>query len=144
MRITRFLFVFLVLALSACSGSGELVVSDLRANLALPSDTGAVYLTITNGTSQDETLLGASIPGCTTIELHEMAMEDGIMRMNQVEGGAIVIPAGDMVELKQGGLHMMCIGKTGGFEVGDTVPVTLSFENAGTMTFDVEVISPGE
>lgn len=144
MKKLCFLGTFLILALTACSGEGELAVTNLRANLALPSETGAVYLTIANGTSRDETLLGASIPGCTTIELHEMTMEDGVMRMNQVEGGVITISAGETVEFKQGGLHVMCIGKTGGIEVGDTVPVTLSFENAGTMTFDAAVISPGE
>ena len=116
----------------------------VKANLTLPTEMGAVYLTITNGTDQDEVLTGASVPGCTTIELHEMRMEDDVMVMRPVEGGQIVIPAGETVELKQGGLHIMCIGKTGEFTVGDKVPVTLEFSSAGSVEVTAEVIAPGE
>jgi copper(I)-binding protein len=38
----------------------------------------------------------------------------------------------------------MCIGKTAEFAVGESVPVTLTFENAGTMEVTAEVIDPGE
>lgn len=131
-----------ILALSACTGGGDLEVSNARANLTLPSDTGTVYLTITNNTSRDETLLGAAIPGCTNTEIHEMAMEDGVMRMSRVEGGSIVIPAGETLVLEPGGLHIMCLGKTGNFQVERTVKVNLAFKNAGSMTLDVEVIAP--
>lgn len=135
-----------LLWLAACGsgGSGRLEVSGVRANLTLPSDTGAVYMTIANGTDQDERLLGATVPGCGAIELHEMTMDGDVMIMRQVEGGELPIPAGETVELVPSGLHVMCIGKTGNYAVGDTIPVTLEFAAAGTIEVTAEVVAPGE
>jgi periplasmic copper chaperone A len=131
------------IALAACGSDEGLQVENVQANLTLPTETGAVYMTITNQSDEDERLLGAMVPGCGSIELHEMAMTDDVMVMRQVEGGEILIPAGQTVELKQGGLHVMCLGKTGQFAVGDTVEVTLAFANAGMMVVTAEVIAPG-
>lgn len=145
-RLLLSVCLILILAtLAACdSGGGELVVENVKANLTLPTETGAVYMTITNESDEDDALLGATVPGCGTIELHEMSMEGDVMVMQQVPGGEIPIPAGETVELKQGGLHVMCIGKTGTFEVGGTVDVTLEFANAGTKKVSAEVIAPGQ
>ena len=142
----------LVLFLVACGGAseepaapaGELTVDTVTANLSLPTETGAVYMRITNNTGTDDALIGATVPGCGTIELHEMIMENDVMVMRQMEGNRIPIPAGQTVMLERGGLHVMCIGKTGEFAVGDEVAVTLQFENAGTIEVTAEVIEPGE
>lgn len=101
--------------------------------------TGAFYMLIVNGTDAEERLQSASIDACGTVELHEMIMDGDVMKMNEVEGGEIVIPAGDAVSLEPGGLHVMCIDKTGEFVAGDTVAVTLNFATAGTMTMDAEI-----
>jgi copper(I)-binding protein len=142
-----FLLICLILSLSvlaACgSNDGEMKVEMVKANLTLPTETGAVYMTISNETGEDDVLTAASVPGCATVELHEMLMENDIMNMRQVEGGEIPIPAGETVELKQGGLHVMCIGKTGEFAVGDSVEVTLEFDKAGTIEVTAEIIAPG-
>lgn len=143
----------LVVVLVACGGqtadnppaaNDELVVDNVTANLTLPTTSGAVYMRITNGTDQDDALLGAIVPGCGLVELHEMVMDGDVMRMNPVEGGQIPIPAGQTVMLERGGLHVMCMEKTGTYAVGDTVPVTLQFANAGTIDVSAEVIEPGE
>jgi len=134
-----------LIILAACgSGDGDLKIEMVKANLILPTETGAVYMTISNETGEDDVLTGASVPGCSTVELHEMVMDGDVMIMRQVAGGAIPIPAGETVELKQGRLHVMCIGKTGEYAVGDTVEVTLEFDNAGTIKVSAEVIAPGE
>lgn len=142
-----------LIALSACgpgSRDGEpdtiakLVVSKARANLTLPTETGAIYMVIANGTGEDETLLSASLPGCGSIEFHKSSMDGDVMVMRPVECGKLLIPAGESVELKRGGLHMMCLGKTGEFQVGDSVNVTLHFANAGSMEVVAEVVAPGE
>lgn len=130
--------------LGSCgSGDGEVKVDRVRANLTLPTETGAIYMTITNETGEDDALVGAAVPGCNTTELHEVIMEGEVMVMQQVEEGEIAIPAGETVELKQGGLHVMCLGKTGEFAVGDTVPVRLQFARAGTIEVAAEVVAPG-
>ena len=146
-----------VMFLAACGGqtaespaenaplaSGALIVDNVSANLTLPTATGAVYMRITNGTDQDDALLGANVPGCGLVELHEMVMDGDIMRMNPVEGGHIPIPAGQTVMLERGGLHVMCMDKTGTYTVGDTVAVTLQFANAGTIEVSATVVDPGE
>ena len=135
----------LMLLLAACtaSGNGELTITNVQANLTLPTETGSVWLEISNGTSEDEALTGAVIDGCGVIELHDMVMEDDVMMMQAVEGGQIPIPAGETVELKRGGLHMMCFDKTGSFAEGDEVGITLEFANAGAVEATGVVVAPG-
>lgn len=146
--------ILLVVLAAGCGGgeetmtapetAGELTVDNVTANLALPSDTGAVYMHITNGGDVDDALIDAAIDGCGTIELHEMINENDTMMMRQVEGNRIPVPAGETVMLQRGGLHVMCIGKTGEFTIGQSVPVTLTFEKAGTMQVMADVLDPAE
>ena len=123
---------------------GELTVANVLANLALPTDTGSVWLLIMNGTDTDDALLGAEIPGCGVVELHDMKMDGDVMVMRPVEGQQIPIPAGETVELKRGGLHIMCIQKAAPLEVGTTVDMVLQFANAGTINVTGEVVAPGD
>ncbi len=159
-KLTHISVLLLVLLLAACSGAtaesegdsdemaaamgDTLSVDTVQANLTLPSETGAVYMRIMNGSDEDDALIDAAVPGCDAVELHEMSMDGDVMRMRQVDGNRIEVPAGETVLLQQGGLHVMCIGKTGEFAVGDNVMVTLTFENAGTLEVEAEVVPPGE
>ena len=61
------------------------------------------------------------------------------MGMRPVQDGYIALPKGEMVELKVGGLHLMCIDKQQEFNAGDTIPVTLEFEKAGTIEITAEI-----
>ena len=150
MRLLKGLLPILLIVLAACGGAGgedagtpgELTVDNITAVLTLPSETGAVYMRIVNNTDSDDALLGASVPGCGTVELHEMTMVDDVMIMRQLEGNRLPIPAGETVMLERGGLHVMCFGKTGEFTVGQAVPITLEFENAGTIEVSAEVTDP--
>ena len=67
---------------------------------------------IHNGTGTDDELVGAEFEGCGAIELHNMFMEKDVMVMREVEGGKIPIPAGETVELKPGGYHLMFMQRT--------------------------------
>ncbi|RMD50222.1 MAG: copper chaperone PCu(A)C [Candidatus Thermofonsia bacterium] len=128
--------------LAACSSSGgELVVTDAwgRTSPAV-ADNGAFYMTITNNTNQDDELLSASVDVCTSTELHEMYMkENDVMGMRPVPGGSIPIPAGETVELKVGGMHVMCLGKSAEFTPGDTYDITLTFAKAGEMVVTADI-----
>lgn len=146
-----FIFLVSIISLAACRGEveedqpiGGLRVDQVTAVLSLPSDTGAIYMRIHNGTGQDETLVGAAVPGCETVELHDMRVDGDVMMMHQVEGNRIPIPAGETVMLQRGGLHVMCIGKTADFVVGHSVPVTLEFDGAGMVEVTAEVVEPGD
>ncbi|MBP6803518.1 MAG: copper chaperone PCu(A)C, partial [Chloroflexi bacterium] len=65
--------------------------------------------------------------------------DNGAMGMRPVEGGLISIPAGGTVELKVGGLHVMCIDKLRALETGEQIPLTLTFANAGEMVVNAEI-----
>lgn len=141
-------FVTVLLLLSACAttgnGAGALTVDNVRANMSVPSDTGSFWMEITNNSATDDALVGAEFEGCGVIELHEMVMEGDVMEMHQVEGGQIPIPAGETVELKPGGLHIMCIDKAAPLEAGSSVTLVLQFANAGAIEVVAEVVAPGE
>ena len=62
------------------------------------------------------------------VEVHEMAMQDNVMKMRQVAG--IDLPAGQAVELKPGGYHVMLIDLAGQIAPGDHVALTLVVEDA--------------
>jgi copper(I)-binding protein len=104
---------------------------------------GVFYLVIKNqGDVGDKLVVGES-PACGVVELHESYMtEDGAMGMRPVEGGFIEVPAGGEVELKMGGLHIMCIDKLEDFNEGAVFPLTLNFEKSGNITFDIEIRQP--
>jgi periplasmic copper chaperone A len=153
-----FLLAAIVLAMAACTTAEPqeaasetpmaemegVVAVNARANMTLPSDTGSIWLEIQNHTAVDDALVGAEFEGCTAIELHDMTMENDVMVMREVEGGKIPIPAGGRVELKQGGLHIMCIGKEAPLEAGSTLDVTLLFENAQPVHVTAVVVEPGD
>lgn len=122
--------------------SDPISVSNVRANMTLPTDTGSFWMLISNNTETDDALTGAEVAGCGVIELHDMIMEDNVMKMQQVEGGEIIIPAGETVELKQGGLHVMCIQKEAPLTEGETLPLTLQFANAGPLEVTATVVKP--
>ncbi|SDC38391.1 hypothetical protein SAMN05216345_10265 [Cupriavidus sp. YR651] len=73
-------------------------------------------------------LVGVSSP-VATAELHEMKMENNVMRMRQVP--SLDLPKMQNVELKPGGYHVMLMGLKSQLKAGDTVPITLKIEQNG-------------
>jgi hypothetical protein len=65
-------------------------------------------------------------------------MEGDVMRMVHVEEG-FELPAGETVVLERGGRHVMFMGLAGPMEQGETVAVTLTFEQAGDMRVEIPV-----
>ncbi len=96
----------------------------------------AGYMKITNTGNADDKLLSASSPAFKMIELHESRMADGMMTMNEMP--EVPLPAGQTVEFKPGGLHLMLMGLQEELEIGDQVPITLNFES-GSQTLNLTV-----
>ncbi|MFC1997638.1 copper chaperone PCu(A)C, partial [Chloroflexota bacterium] len=104
---------------------------------------GAFYLLIKNQGGETDSLVAGESSACGAVELHESyKTEQGAMGMRPVEGGSIEVPAGGQVELKMGGLHIMCINKLEEFEVGAILPLTLDFEKSGEMNIEIEIREP--
>ena len=99
------------------------------------------YLVIENKGSSADKLLSASTEIANKVEIHEMAVNDGVMTMRAVEGGLSIDP-GRTVKFAPGGLHLMIVGLAMPLVRGDKVPVTLRFEKAGeiTVSFDVQAM----
>ena len=98
------------------------------------------YMSITNAGPDDRLVAVRVDPEIAgTMQLHEMTVSDGIMRMSEVEGG-IALPSGETVALEQGGLHVMFMQLQQRLVDGDEVPATLVFEEAGELevVFNVE------
>lgn len=100
---------------------------------------GGGFLVLEN-TGADDRLVAASSPVSATVELHTMSLENNVMRMREVP--AIDLPAGQRVELRPGGLHIMFIDLKAPLKAGETFPVRLRFEKAGEVeiTFKVEAM----
>jgi copper(I)-binding protein len=101
--------------------------------------TGGGYLKLENK-GRDDRLLSARAAVSASVELHSMTMEGDVMRMRQVEG--VALPAGQTVELKPGGYHIMFVGLKAPLKDGDKFPMTLKFEKAGEVEVTVNVEAP--
>lgn len=104
--------------------------------------TAGGYVKIHNMGDADDVLVSASSPTAKRVEIHKMWITDGVMRMEEIEGG-LTIPAGKSVELKPGGLHLMFMRIKKPFVKGEMVPVTLTFKKAGDVTLELPVAKIG-
>jgi periplasmic copper chaperone A len=136
---TRSLITALTLA-AAAAAHAQVAVEAPWARPTVPGQQGGGgFLVLRNTSASADRLVGGSTPVAERFELHTMSMKGDVMEMRQVDG--IDLPAGQEVELKPGGLHVMLIGLKTPLKIGDKVPVTLKFEKAGPMTVQFEVMS---
>jgi copper(I)-binding protein len=102
---------------------------------------GAVFLIVLNGGSETDRLLRASTPIAGGVILHQMAVEDGVMKMRAVPS-LTVIPGGRL-ELKPDGYHLMLLDLKQPLKLGEKFPLTLTFERAGSVLLSVPVEGMG-
>jgi copper(I)-binding protein len=105
------------------------------------AQSGGAYLTIENSGTTAATLISAASPVAGAVELHQMAMDGGMMTMRAVR--AVDVPPGGRLELKPGGYHIMLLDLKQPLKVGDKFPLKLSFQNLGTVEIAVEVEAMG-
>ena len=96
------------------------------------------YLMITNKGSAPDRLIGGSATVAGRLEVHEMSVVDGVMRMRPLKDGLEIAP-GATVELKPGGYHIMMLDLKQGLTEGETVKGTLVFERAGTIEIEYRI-----
>lgn len=89
----------------------------------------------------DDRLLGGSTPRAGQLQIHEMTIDGGMMKMGELKDG-LILPAGRPVPLAPGGDHMMLIGLTQPLALGETVPLTLRFAQAPEVTIEAQVRNP--
>jgi len=131
----------LLLAGAAAAQTGQIAVKEAWAR-ATPggAETGGAYLTIVSPTA--DRLVSVSTPVAAKAELHTMSMEGGVMKMRPLERG-VELPAGQPVTLKPGGMHVMLLGLKQPLHQGQSFPLTVTFEKAGSREVTVSVAKPG-
>ncbi|MEO8598374.1 MAG: copper chaperone PCu(A)C [bacterium] len=114
-----------LLALSATAALAQVEVKDpwVRATVQQQKTTGA-FMQLT--AKQDARLIEVRSPAANAVEIHQMSMNNNIMKMRAVSG--LDLPAGKTVDLKPGGYHIMLINLKQQVKEGDLVPVTLVVE----------------
>lgn len=110
----------------------------IRGTVQGQSATGA-FMELTG--KSNARLVGAASPASKSVEVHNMKVENGVMKMFPVDG--VDLPAGKTVKLAPGGYHVMLMGLQKPLNAGDQVPLRLTFElpnkKRETIEFAVEV-----
>lgn len=140
----RFLFLILAAVLSlpvlafGQAGGAKLQVEGAwarRAAMMMKGDSGggsgngAVYALLVNAGNAPDALVGVASDAAATAEIHETYRDMNMMMMRPVR--KIDVPAGNKVEMKPGGYHIMLLNLKRDLKAGETISVTLQFEKAG-------------
>lgn len=137
----KFSLLMSTLLLSAgvfAAAADQVTVLDPYVRLAPPNApaTGA-FMVIKNGGDKDVKLVKAANPASKATELHTHLNENGVMKMRPVT--AIDLKAKGEAVLQPGGLHIMLISLNAPLKDGDSVPITLTFDDGSSKTVDAKV-----
>jgi copper(I)-binding protein len=124
------------LALITLAANAQVTVSEpwVRATVPQQKATGA-FMKLQS--AQDAKLISAKSAVAGVVEVHEMAMDAGVMKMRAVDG--LALPVGKAVDLKPGGYHVMLMDLKSQLKEGDAVPLTLTFETKDGKRQSLEV-----
>lgn len=129
-------FVASILALAMAPLFAQVTVEDAWVRGTVPQQraTGA-FMVLKAET--DSRLVAAESPVAGVVEIHEMVMENDVMKMREIPG--LDLPAGHAMELKPGGYHVMLMELSEQMVGGTRVPLTLIFENSAGERFTQEI-----
>jgi copper(I)-binding protein len=136
-------YFFAASALAEEVKAGDLVITQAWSR-ATPGGAkiGGGYLTIENKGSAPDRLIGGSADVAGKVQVHEMAMSNGVMTMHPLDNGLTIEP-GKTVKLAPGGYHLMLFDLKSPLKQGDKVPLTLEFEKAGKVKLSLDVQGVG-
>ncbi len=100
----------------------------------------AGYMRLVNATSQAAHLRSVNVAQAERAEIHTMFMQDGMMRMRQLENG-LEIPARGQAELKAGAEHLMLMGLNSALTPDMQIRVELTFADGSSQVVDLPVRS---
>jgi len=121
---------------------GDVVVTSAWARATPPGvSVAAAYVSLRNDGAADDRLISAASPAAESVTLHNTAEENGAATMRPLADA--MIPAGGVLEMEPGGPHLMLMDLSAPIKEGTSLPVTLVFERAGTVTVPVEVAPIG-
>ena len=117
--------------------AGDLTIEPgwARASATQHAKAGAAFFVIHNKGGSDDVLVGAASAVGGKTEVHTHKHENGVMKM--MPAGDVTVPAGGMVMMKPGGLHVMLMKLHGPLKEGEAFKVTLKFAKTGEVTVPV-------
>ena len=120
----------------AFQAAAQTKVDDAWVRATVPTQTASgAFMTLT--ADSDSKLLSVASPVAKDVQIHEMTMKNDVMSMGPVK--SVDLPAGKAVAFDPNGYHVMLMGLTGQLKEGDSVPLTLTVENAKGEKETVEV-----
>jgi copper(I)-binding protein len=115
----------------------RLLVTDAWARPAGDGTVSAAYMLLTNPGDQDAVIVSAAMALAGLVEIHEMVMQGDVMRMSPIP--ELIVPAGESAALEPGGNHIMLMDLQAALVEGNTLIVTLTFEDGGQQIVGVPV-----
>lgn len=119
---------FGMLVLAACGateGDGMPSIDGAKIRLPPPGmEMAAGYMTVRNPSAQSYRLTNLSSPVFNELEIHQTIAVDGVARMRELK--SLEIPAGQEIQLKPGGMHLMLIGFNSDPRQAKNVPIKIS------------------
>ncbi|MFB0937291.1 MAG: copper chaperone PCu(A)C [Propionivibrio sp.] len=126
---------------SVHAADSAIAVHDPYVRLVPPGiKTTGGFMLIRNTGKADRQLIKAESPAAGTVELHTHINENGVMKMRAV--ASIAVQAGGQAELKPGGYHVMLIDLKEPLKEGDSVPISLTFDDGSTVNLQAPVRKP--
>ncbi len=123
--------------------AGDITVTSpwARATAQLARVAGG-FLTITNHGSAPDKLIAIHSDIAGMAMVHKMTMENGVAKMEMVEGG-LPIRAGETIEIKPSSFHIMFMQLKNPLQEGERFSAVLTFERAGKITVEFAVGGAG-
>jgi copper(I)-binding protein len=137
-RLASVLAAAVVVAAACSAAPAAPTIAEAWARPAAAGAESAAYLTITSAAGQADALMSASSPGAAEVQLHEVSTDaSGMTGMHPIDH--LDIHAGETVQLKPGGYHLMIMGLKNELTVGGTLELDLVFEHAGKVVVQAEI-----
>ena len=125
---------------AASLGQLQIIKPWARSSSSDPAIAGG-YMTVVNEGETDR-LVSAACTAAPLVDIQAIRVKGPGLEMRKMDGGLVIPPANQQV-LKPRGYHLLMSGLVAPLAAGSTVPVTLVFEKAGSVTVDFAVESPG-
>ncbi|WP_420592239.1 copper chaperone PCu(A)C [Bacterioplanoides sp.] len=106
MKFLRTVFAITLMLSPVFAVADSLEIEDAYVREPIPGRyMSAAFLKIENESEKSRTLVSANADWAGLIEIHTHIHDNGVMRMRQLQ--ELEIPAGEIVKLQPGGLHLM-------------------------------------
>ena len=141
MNKIKYFLSFLVICclLSACEVNNKVAVIDSWVHANAPGQTvGAAYMTFIS--AQDSTFVKAETTIASSVEIHSMKMNNGVMKMRMLN--ELPLTAGKPEKLAPGGFHLMLFDLKKQLIAGENIDLTLTFKDSTGKLTQQQLVLP--